>query len=186
MEEQFYISGVRVGQKVDNFKAQAVLPNGEFGEVSLEENIKAGKWTILFFYPLDFTFVCPTELTAMSNAYDKFSKEGAEIFGVSTDSVHSHKAWINQDIKNGGLGKLNYPLLEDKNLAISEQFGVLIEEEGISLRGMFMISPEGVLESATINNLNVGRSVDDILRTLAAFKSGGLCGVNWSKGDSNL
>jgi alkyl hydroperoxide reductase subunit AhpC len=186
MEENFFVSTTKVGQKVENFKAQAVLANGEFGEVSLEQNMKAGKWTILFFYPLDFTFVCPTELTALSQAYDKFVAEDAEIFGISTDSVHSHKAWRNLDVSQGGIGELKYPLLQDTNHELSEQFGVLIEEEGISLRGLFIISPEGILENSTINNNNVGRSVDEILRNLAAFKSGGLCPMNWNTGDKNL
>ncbi len=186
MEENLYITEVKVGQKVANFEAMAYLPNGEFGKVSLEDNMKAGKWTVLFFYPLDFTFVCPTELTALSNAYEKFAREDAEIFGVSTDSEHSHKAWSKLDVKEGGLGQMKYPLLADTNHALSAQFGVLLEEEGISLRGLFLISPEGVLESATINNNNVGRNVDEILRTLAAFKTGGLCAMNWNAGDENL
>lgn len=186
MEEQFYVTSVKVGQKVENFTAEAYLPNGEFGEVSLKANMEAGKWTILFFYPLDFTFVCPTELTALSDAYSKFEAEGAEIFGISTDSVHSHKAWSKLSITEGGVGQLKYPLLQDTNHSISDQFGVLLEDEGIALRGLFVISPEGVLESSTINNTNVGRSVDELLRTLAAFKSGGLCAMNWNAGDGSL
>ncbi len=186
MEEKFYISSVKVGQKVPNFMAEAVMPDGTFGQVSLEENMKAGKYTVAFFWPLDFTFVCPTEITAMSDAYDRFEKEGVEIFGISTDSVHSHLAWTKRSVNEGGIGQVKFPLLQDTNHAISELFGVLIEDEGIALRGMFIISPEGVLESATINNLNVGRNVEETLRTIQAFKSGGLCAMNWSAGDANL
>lgn len=186
MEEQFYVSSVKVGKKVDNFEAQAVLPNGEFAQVSLADNLHAKKWSIIFFWPLDFTFVCPTEITALSNAYEQFKKEDAEIFGISTDSIHSHLAWTKTAINDGGIGKINFPILQDTNHKIAEQFGVLVEDEGIALRGLFIISPEGILESATINNLNVGRSVSEILRTLTAFKSGGLCAMNWEKGDKNL
>lgn len=181
MEEQYYISSVKVGCEVPNFETEAYLPNGEFGKVSLKDNMDAGKWTVLFFYPLDFTFVCPTELTALSEAYDRFVSEDAEIFGISTDSIHSHKAW-----SNSSLGQLKYPLLQDTNHTISDLFGVLIEEEGNTLRGLFLISPEGILESATINNNNVGRNVDEIIRTLAAFKNGGLCPMNWNVGQDTL
>ena len=186
MENNFYLSEVKVGKPVENFKANAVLENGEFGEVSLEESMKAGKWTVLFFWPKDFTFVCPTEIRSISDSYDKFISEGIQIYGISTDTVHCHKAWRNQPINEGGIGQIKFPMLEDANHSISEQFGVLIEEEGVALRGTFIISPEGVLESATINNLSVGRSVDEILRTVSAFQSGGLCSMNWSQGDSNL
>ncbi len=186
MEEQFYLNEVKVGEKVENFNTKAVMPNGEFGEVSLEENMKNGKWTVLFFYPLDFTFICPTEITAISSRYEEFKKLDTEVIGCSTDSIHSHLAWTKLEVNEGGIGKLNYPLAEDTNHAISEQFGVLIEEEGIALRGLFIISPEGVLEHSTINSLNVGRNVDEVLRTLQALQTGGLCPVNWNAGDSTL
>jgi len=186
MERNYYISEVKVGQKVENFEAEALLNTGEFGKVSLEENIKAGKWTVVFFWPLDFTFVCPTEILAMSNSYEGLREDGIEIFGVSTDSKYSHLAWTKLGITEGGIGKINFPMLEDTNHAIAEQFGVLVEEEGIALRGTFIISPEGTLESCAINNLNVGRSVEELKRTIAAFQSGGLCPMNWNKGDKTL
>lgn len=186
MEEEFYLSDVKVGKKVANFVANSILANGEEGEVSLQQNLDNKKWTILFFWPLDFTFVCPTEITALSQAYSEFTEKNAEIFGISTDSIHAHKAWRKATPKDGGIGEINFPLLEDTNHKISEQFGVLIEEEGIALRGLFIISPEGVLEHTTINNLNVGRSVEETLRILDALQSGGLCPINWNKGDSTL
>lgn len=186
MEENFYLAEVKVGKKVDNFKANALMPNGEFKDVSLQDNMDAKKWTVLFFWPLDFTFVCPTEITALSQAYSKFTEAGAEIFGISTDSVHSHAAWTKLEVKEGGIGKINFPLLQDTNHLISEKFGVLIEDEGIALRGLFIISPEGILEHSTINNLNVGRNVEETLRTLSALQSGGLCPINWNKGDETL
>lgn len=186
MEENYYLSEVKVGRKVENFTTKAVMPNGEFKEVSLEDNMKAGKWTVLFFWPLDFTFICPTEITALSESYSEFANNNAEILGVSTDSVHSHLAWTKKEINDGGIGKINFPLLEDTNHRISEQFGVLIEDEGIALRGLFIISPEGILEHSTINSLNVGRNVQETLRTLEALQCGGLCPINWKKGDPTL
>ena len=181
MEEIFFIDEVKVGHKVENFKTQALLPNGEFKEVSLEDNMKEGKWTVVFFWPLDFTFVCPTEIKAMSEMYEDFKKANAEVFGVSTDSIYSHLAWTKQE-----LGKINFPMLQDTNHDISAQFGVLNEEEGIAIRGAFIIDPEGILQSAMINNLNVGRNTDEILRLLEAFQCGGLCPVNWHKGEDTL
>ncbi len=186
MEDIFYVTETKVGEKVENFTAQAVMPNGEFAEISLEENMKNNKWTILFFYPLDFTFVCPTEIVAMSESYEKFKKLNTEIIGMSTDSVHSHLAWTKIDVNDGGIGKINYPLAEDTNHRISEQFGVLIEESGVATRGLFIISPEGVLQHATINNLDVGRNVDEVLRVLQALQTGGLCPMNWKAGEETL
>ncbi len=184
--ENNFCSEVKVGRAVSNFQTEALMPNGEFKKVSLKDNMEANKWTILFFWPKDFTFVCPTEIVALSDAYSEFTKEGAEVFGISTDSAFVHKAWTNLEVNNGGIGKINYPLLEDTNHAISRQFGVLIEEAGVALRGMFIISPEGILEHSTINNLNVGRNVDEALRVLTALQSGGLCPMNWRKGDKTL
>lgn len=184
--DNLYVSSVKVGEKVENFKANSLMPNGEFQEVSLEEYTSKGKWVVLFFWPLDFTFVCPTEILSLSESVAKFASEDAIILGVSTDSVHSHKAWCAQDKKEGGLGKINFPMLEDTNHSISDQFGVLVDGAGIALRGTFIISPEGVLESSSINNTSVGRNADEILRTLAAFKTGGLCPMNWNVGDKTL
>jgi len=181
MEEIIIFDEVKVGEHVTDFTTEAFLPNGEFGKVSLSDNMKDGKWTIVFFWPLDFTFVCPTEIKSMSEMYEKFTASGAEVFGVSTDSVHTHKAWCEHT-----LGKIKFPMLQDTNHEISSQFGVLNEEEGIATRGAFIIDPEGILQSAMINNLNVGRNTDEILRLLEAFQCGGLCPVNWSKGDDTL
>ncbi len=187
MEKELFIQEVRVGRKVQNFEAPAFDPRtGEFITVSLEENMKAGKWTVLFFWPKDFTFVCPTEIIGFSDRHAEFEAEDAVIFGVSTDTTHVHQAWTKLEASEGGIGKVNFPLVQDANHALSEAFGILIEEEGVALRGTFMISPEGILEHSTINNLNVGRNVDESLRTLTALKSGGLCPLNWKKGDETL
>lgn len=105
--------------------------------------MKNDKWTVLFFYPMDFTFVCPTEITAMSDRYDEFEDLDAEVIGVSTDTIHTHLAWINTDRKENGLGQLKYPLAADTNHEVSREYGVLIEEEGVALRGLFIINPEG-------------------------------------------
>lgn len=146
----------------------------------------AGKWLVLFFYPLDFTFVCPTEITALSDRYEEFASLGTDILGVSTDSVYSHRAWINTPRANNGLGNLNYPLASDATQVVSADYGVLIPEEGIALRGLFIIDPNGILQYAVINNLNIGRSVDETLRVLEALQTGGLCPANWKPGQKTL
>ena len=156
----------------------------EFGKVSLSDY--RGKWLVFFFYPLDFTFVCPTEITALSDAAYEFSKLNAEILGVSVDSVHSHKAWINTPKNDNGLGQLNFPLASDITKQVANDYGVLIEEEGIALRGLFIIDPEGELKYQVVNHNDVGRSVEETLRVLQALQSGGLCPMNWKPGDKTL
>ncbi len=146
----------------------------------------AGKWLVLLFYPLDFTFVCPTELRGFSEAYESFKKEGAEVLGVSVDSVHTHRAWLKAPKSDGGLGELRYPLASDITHQVSRDYGVLIEDKGIALRGTFLIDPKGILRMSLVNDLDVGRSVDDTLRAIQAFKTGGLCPVNWRPGDATL
>ena len=175
-----------VGKQAPNFEMEAVMPNKEFGKVSLEENIKAGKWTVLFFYPMDFTFVCPTEITAMSDRYNEFKELNAEVIGASTDTIHTHKAWINTPRDENGLGDLNYPLAADTNHAVTKEYGVLIEEEGVALRGLFIINPEGELQYQTVFHNNIGRDVDETLRVLQALQTGGLCPVNWKPGQKTL
>jgi peroxiredoxin 2/4 len=175
-----------VGKQAPRFEMDAVLANKDFGKVSLEENMKNGKWTVLFFYPMDFTFVCPTEITALSDRYDEFEDLDAEVVGVSTDTIHTHLAWINTDRKNNGLGNLNYALAADTNHTVSREYGVLIEEEGIALRGLFIVSPEGELMYSVVNHNNIGRDVDETLRVLQALQTGGLCPANWKPGQATL
>lgn len=169
-----------VGKSAPDFKLNAVTGDGkDFVEVKLEDY--KDKWLVLFFYPLDFTFVCPTEITGYSKHIEKFKALGAEVVGVSVDSEHSHKAWI-----NGDLGPINFPLASDMTKKVSEDYGILIEEAGIALRGLFIINPDGVLQYSVVHDLNVGRSVDETLRILQALKTGGLCPVDWEEGDALL
>lgn len=156
----------------------------------LKENVKLseykGKWLILFFYPLDFTFVCPTEIKAFSDRIEDFKKAGAEVLAVSTDSVYSHRAWIMTPPDKNGLGELKYPLASDITKDVSRDYGVLIEDRGIALRGLFIIDPDGVLQYQVVHALNVGRSVDETLRVLEALKTGGLCAADWKPGQKPL
>lgn len=174
-----------VGKQAPDFSMQSVSGNGEqFAKVSLADY--KGKWLVLFFYPLDFTFVCPTEITALSDANELFQDLDTEILGVSTDSQYSHRAWIQTPKDSNGLGTLNFPLAADSTLQVSSDYGVLIEEEGIALRGLFIIDPEGEVKYQVVNHNDVGRSVDETLRVLQALQSGGLCAANWKAGDKNL
>ena len=168
-----------VGSMAPQFKAQAYL-DGQIKEISLSDY--KGKWVVLFFYPLDFTFVCPTEIQEFSRKTDEFKKKNTQLISVSTDSVYSHKAWCEQ----GGLGKLNFPMVADLTKKISQDYGVLLEDKGIALRGTFVIDTEGRVRSATINDLQVGRSVDETLRVLNAFQTGELCPVGWTPGQKTL
>lgn len=175
-----------VGKQAPSFTMEAVLPNKQFGKVSLEENIKNGKWTVLFFYPMDFTFVCPTEIVAVSERYSEFQALGCEVIGASTDTIHTHLAWINTPLEENGIGTLNYPLAADTNHEVARKYGVLIEEEGIALRGLFIIDPEGELKYSVIHHNDVGRNVDETLRVLQALQTGGLCPANWRPGQKTL
>ncbi|KAJ3490091.1 hypothetical protein NLI96_g1657 [Meripilus lineatus] len=170
------------------FKASAVI-DGQFQDISLSDYL--GQWVILFFYPLDFTFVCPTEILAFNDALPQFRELNTAVFAVSTDSVYSHLAWATQPRKQGGLGPdLQLPLIADRNQQIARDYNVLIEEEGIALRGLFIIDPKGVLRQITVNDLPVGRSVDETIRLIKAFqfteKYGEVCPANWHEGGKTI
>jgi peroxiredoxin 2/4 len=156
----------------------------------LNENVKlsdySGQWLVLLFYPLDFTFVCPTELTTFSDRYEDFQGIGAEVIGVSTDSVHSHRAWLKTPRDKGGVEGLRYPLASDITKQVARDYGVLIEDKGVALRGLFVIDPEGVLRYAVIHDLNVGRSAEETLRVIQALQTGGLCQADWRPGQETL
>ena len=175
-----------VGKQAPRFTMEAVLADKSFGKVSLEENMNQDKWTVLFFYPMDFTFVCPTEITAMSDRFDEFEDLDAQVIGVSTDTIHTHLAWINTAREDNGLGELKYPLAADTNHSVAREYGVLIEEEGIALRGLFIINPEGEMQYQTVFHNNIGRDVDETLRVLQALQTGGLCPANWRPGQKTL
>jgi alkyl hydroperoxide reductase subunit AhpC len=163
-----------------DFRGTAVV-DGSFKQISLTDF--KGKYVVLFFYPLDFTFVCPTEIIAFSDHIEEFRSINCEVIGVSTDSHFSHLAWINTARKDGGLGGLKYPLLSDFSKKIAADYGVLVESAGLALRGLFIIDPNGVVRQITINDLPVGRSVDETLRLVKAFqfveKHGEVCPANW-------
>lgn len=169
------------------FKKTAVV-DGVFEEISLEQY--KGKWVLLAFIPLAFTFVCPTEIIAYSEAVKKFADKDTEVLFASTDSEYSLLAWTNVARQDGGLGKVNIPLIADTNHSLSRDYGVLIEEEGIALRGIFLIDPKGTLRQITINDLPVGRSVDESLRLVEAFqfteKYGEVCPANWTEGAATI
>ncbi|MEP9410798.1 MAG: peroxiredoxin [Candidatus Brocadia sp.] len=168
---------VKVGQTAPEFTMQGLVGE-KFQDVSLDDY--RGKWVVLFFYPLDFTFICPTEITEFSRRDSEFKALNAQVLGVSVDSVYSHKAWLKE------LGKINFPWLSDMTKEVSRKYGVLIEEKGIALRGTFIIDPEGKVKYQLIHDLGVGRSVEEILRVLNALQTGELCPAEWKPGKKTL
>ncbi|MFC2149879.1 peroxiredoxin [Calditrichota bacterium] len=170
---------VQVGKKMPDFELDAVSPEGNFIKVKLSDY--RGKWLMLFFYPLDFTFVCPTEITGFSDNYDNFKKLNAEVLGASVDSKNSHRAWI-----DSSLGKINFPLASDMAHTLSAELGILMEDKCYTLRGSYIIDPEGVLRWEVVHDTDVGRSVEETLRVLEAFQTGKLCPVNWRHGEKTL
>ncbi|XP_060755033.1 peroxiredoxin-2 [Neoarius graeffei] len=177
----------KIGHPAPQFKVTAVV-DGQFKDVQLSDY--RGKYVVLFFYPLDFTFVCPTEIIAFSDHVSEFRKIGCEVLAASTDSHFSHLAWINTPRKQGGLGSMNIPLLADLSQSISRDYGVLKEDEGIAYRGLFVIDDKGILRQITINDLPVGRSVDETLRLVQAFqhtdKHGEVCPAGWKPGSDTI
>lgn len=175
-----------VQKPAPDFEADAVV-GGDFKRVKLADY--KGKWTVLFFYPLDFTFVCPTEITAFSDRIKDFQALGAEVVGCSIDSKFSHLAWVNTPREKGGLGLINYPLLGDVTKKIASDYGVLLPA-GIALRGLFLINPQGVVSYEVVHDLGVGRNVDEVLRVIDAFqtlaKTGEVCPANWKKGSDTM
>jgi len=170
------------------FEAEAVMPDSEFKKVKLSDY--KDKYLVFFFYPLDFTFVCPTEITAFSDRYEEFKAINCEVLACSVDSHFSHLAWTNQPRKKGGLGQMNIPILSDLTKEISRKYGVLLEDEGVALRGLFIIDDKGILRQITINDLPVGRSVDEVLRLVQAFqftdKHGEVCPAGWKPGKQSM
>lgn len=176
--------GVLVGKKAPSFKAKGVEGSQMIDEISLESY--RGKYVILFFYPLDFTFVCPTELHAFQERLEAFKKRNCEVLGCSVDSCYSHYAWLSTPKEKGGIKGVTYPLISDMNKTISKDYDVLSEDEGIAFRGLFLIDKEGTVRHQVVNDLPLGRSIDEALRILDALlffeKNGEVCPANWQEG----
>ncbi len=178
-----------IGKKAPHFKAPAVMADGSINnEFSLSDY--RGKYVVLFFYPLDFTFVCPTEIIEFNRKLSQFKERGAEVVGVSVDSQFTHTAWKNTPVEQGGIGNIQYPLVADLNKQISRDYGVLLEEGGVALRGTFLIDREGIVKHAVVNDLGLGRNIDEELRMVDALKHheeyGEVCPANWTKGDDAM
>jgi alkyl hydroperoxide reductase subunit AhpC len=179
---------VLVNKEAPDFSATAVMPDGSFKEeFSLAEF--RGKYVVLFFYPLDFTFVCPTEIIAFSDAVEQFEALGVQVLGCSVDSQFTHLAWRNTPRNQGGLGKIKYPLIADLDKKIAEAYDVLLPD-GVALRGLFLIDPQGVVRHQVVNDLPLGRSVDEALRMVKALqfveKHGEACPANWQEGSATI
>ncbi|KAG0746968.1 hypothetical protein G6F57_006668 [Rhizopus arrhizus] len=177
----------RVQKPAPSFTAPAVVGD-EFKDISLKDYF--GKYLVFFWYPMDFTFVCPTEIIAFSDRIEEFQNLGCNVVAASCDSEYAHLAWSKTERQKGGLGSVKIPILADKTKEIAKMYGVYIEEQGISLRGLFIIDPKGTVRQITINDLPVGRSVDETLRLVEAFKytdeNGEVCPANWKKGDKTI
>lgn len=182
--------GVLVGRKAPDFTAAAVLGNGEIVEDFNFAEATKGKPTVVFFYPLDFTFVCPSELIAFDHRLDEFKKRGVEVIGVSIDSHFTHNAWRNTDIKNGGIGQVGYTLVADVKHEICQAFDVEHPEAGVAFRGSFLIDKDGVVRHQVINDLPLGRNVDEMIRMVDALQfheeHGEVCPAGWNKGDKGM
>jgi len=177
-----------VTKAAPDFTATAVMPDNSFNE---EFSLAAhrGKPVVLFFYPLDFTFVCPSEILAFNRALPEFEKRGCQVIGVSVDSHFTHLAWKNTPVNEGGIGQIQFPLVADMNKKISEDYGVLLPD-GISLRGLFLIDKDGIVRHALVNDLPLGRSVDEAIRMVDALQffeeHGDVCPANWRPGEEAM
>jgi len=181
------MSFAKIGEKAPDFKLPIFDPqdpNNTNKTASLSDY--TGKWLLLFFYPMDFTFVCPTEILALADRRAEFDELDVELLGVSTDTYFTHKAWVNTPRDKNGIHGTNYPLAADHTGAIARSYGVLIEEKNIAHRGLFIIDPAGVLQYSVVTALNVGRSTDETLRVVQALQTGGLCPSDWKPGNKLL
>ncbi|KAK7199326.1 tryparedoxin peroxidase [Novymonas esmeraldas] len=178
----------RLNQPAPAFDEIALLPNGTFKKISLASY--KGKWVVLFFYPLDFSFVCPTEIIQFDDDVKRFNDLNCEVIACSTDSEYAHLQWTNQSRKKGGLGSMGIPILADKTKSIARSYGVLEESQGVAYRGVFIIDPRGNLRQITINDMPVGRNVEEVIRLLEALQfveeHGEVCPANWKKGEAGI
>lgn len=176
-----------VTEQAPDFTAEAVMPDNSFGQITLSKY--QGKYVVLFFYPLDFTFVCPSEILAFNKKLDSFKAKNCEVIGVSVDSKFTHLAWKNTPIENGGIGQIQYPLVQDLNKEIAKSYGILFNGS-VALRGLFLIDRTGKIRHCVINDLPLGRSVDEALRMVDAVQfsdtHGEVCPANWKEGDEAM
>ncbi len=176
---------IKINEKAPGFEEEAFF-NGDIKKISLSDY--KGKWLVLFFYPADFTFVCPTELGELANKYDEFKKLNAEIISVSTDTIYVHKAWHDT---SETINKIQFPMLADKAMRVSKTYETLIEKEGVSLRATFIINPEGIIKAFEFHDNDLGRNIDELIRKIQAAKyveehGGNACPVNWKPGEKTL
>jgi len=178
---------VLVGKQAPDFTAKAVV-DGDFQDLKLSD--LRGKYVVMFFYPLDFTFVCPTELHTFQEKLEEFRSRGCEVLGVSVDSEHTHKAWLNTPKAKGGIEGIEYPLVSDMTKSIARDYDVLIQDAGIALRGTFLIDKTGTVQHQTVNALPLGRNIDEFVRLLDALQfteeHGEVCPANWNKGSKSM
>jgi peroxiredoxin (alkyl hydroperoxide reductase subunit C) len=177
-----------VSTEAPDFTATAVMPDNSFNKEFKLSDYR-GKYVVMFFYPLDFTFVCPSEIIAFDKQLEDFKSRGVEVIGVSTDSHFSHLAWKNTEVNNGGIGNVQFPLVADFQKIISQDYGLLLEG-GMALRGTFLIDKDGIVQHSTINNLGLGRNIDEMVRLVDALQHleehGEVCPANWNKGDEAM
>lgn len=181
---------VLVGRAAPDFKAAAVLGSGEIVEDFVLSDAIKGKKAVIFFYPLDFTFVCPSELIAFDKRYEEFQKRGVEVIGVSIDSQFSHNAWRNTAINDGGIGPVKYPLVADVKHEICQAYDVEHPDAGVAFRGSFLIDEEGVVRHQVVNDLPLGRNIDEMLRMVDALafheEHGEVCPAGWTEGKAGM
>jgi len=179
---------VLVGRQAPDFKAMALMPDKSFQEISLSDY--KGKYVLLFFYPLDFTFVCPTELHAMQDQLAEFEKRGVQVLGISVDSHFTHLAWVNQPKHQGGIEGTSFPLISDLSKVITQDYDVEVPDSSFSFRGVFLINQEGIVQYQAIHNTDIGRNVDELLRVVDALqfteRFGEVCPANWKAGDKGF
>ncbi|MBU8872096.1 MAG: peroxiredoxin [Gemmatimonadales bacterium] len=177
-----------VSTEAPDFTATAVMPNNTFKDDFKLSDFR-GKYVVMFFYPLDFTFVCPSEIIAFNKQLEDFKSRNVEVIGVSTDSHFSHLAWKNTPVENGGIGDVQYPLVADFQKVISQDYGLLMDG-GMALRGTFLIDKDGIVQHSTVNNLGLGRNIDEMIRLVDALQhleeNGEVCPANWTKGDDAM
>ena len=180
---------VLVGKPAPDFTAQAVMGNNEIRDFTLSQEIN-GKYAVVFFYPLDFTFVCPSELIAFDHRLDEFKQRGVEVIGISIDSQYTHLAWKNTPVNNGGIGQVRYPLVADINHEICRAYDVEFAQAGVAFRGSFLIDQKGIVRHQVINDLPLGRNVDEMLRMVDALQfteaHGEVCPAGWNKGKAGM